>query len=235
MAARVFASGMAAINAIATHAEVRRSRRLRQRSLWRNAAAFQSGVGGLWPGILPTSTPPMPTTLSAPSARTRAWFTWKRPTNPLMRLSDIAPSAQICRRKKARPGGRQHVHVALFSAAARAGRRHGGALDHQVPEWPQRRAGRSGGLQPPEQAEKLAFLQKAAGAILSPFECWLVLRGVKTLAARMEIHDRSGRVVADFLASTRKCRKFSIPAWRDHPQHELAQAADERLWFDDHI
>ena len=51
----------------------------------------------------------------------------------------------------------------------------------------------------PEQAEKLAFLQKAAGAILSPFECWLVLRGVKTLAVRMKQHDRNGRLVADFL------------------------------------
>src|SRR5262249_56880899 len=52
----------------------------------------------------------------------------------------------------------------------------------------------------PDQAEKLAFMQKAAGAILSPFECWLVLRGVKTLAARMKQHDQSGRTVAEFLA-----------------------------------
>ncbi len=45
----------------------------------------------------------------------------------------------------------------------------------------------------PEQVEQLSFVQKAAGAILSPFECWLVLRGVKTLAVRMEQHDRSGQ------------------------------------------
>ena len=50
-----------------------------------------------------------------------------------------------------------------------------------------------------EQAEKLAFMQKAAGAILSPFECWLMLRGMKTLAVRMEKHDENGRAVADFL------------------------------------
>ena len=53
----------------------------------------------------------------------------------------------------------------------------------------------------PEHAEKLAFFQKAAGAILSPFECWLILRGVKTLAVRMEGHDRNGRIVADFLTT----------------------------------
>jgi cystathionine beta-lyase/cystathionine gamma-synthase len=75
----------------------------------------------------------------------------------------------------------------------------------------------------PEQAEKLAFLQKAAGAILSPFECWLVLRGVKTLAARMEIHDRSGRIVADFLSKHKKVKTVFYPGLPDHPGHEIAR------------
>jgi cystathionine beta-lyase/cystathionine gamma-synthase len=75
----------------------------------------------------------------------------------------------------------------------------------------------------PEQAETLSFVQKAAGAILSPFECWLVLRGVKTLAARMEQHDRNGRVVAEFLARHKKVRKVYYPGLPDHPQHELAK------------
>ena len=64
--------------------------------------------------------------------------------------------------------------------------------------------------------------QKAAGAILSPFECWLILRGVKTLAARMEIHDRSGRIVADFLSNHRKVKKVFYPGLKTHSQHELA-------------
>src|SRR5439155_26710312 len=75
----------------------------------------------------------------------------------------------------------------------------------------------------PEQAEKLAFLQKAAGAILSPFECWLVLRGVKTLAARMEIHDRSGRIVADFLSKHKKVKAVHYPGLSSHPEHALAK------------
>src|SRR5205807_2064147 len=62
-----------------------------------------------------------------------------------------------------------------------------------------------------EQAEKLAFLQKAAGAILSPFECWLVLRGVRTLAVRMEQHDRNGRFVAEFLARHKKVKQVFYP------------------------
>jgi cystathionine beta-lyase/cystathionine gamma-synthase len=75
----------------------------------------------------------------------------------------------------------------------------------------------------PEQAEKLAFVQKAAGAILSPFECWLILRGVKTLAVRMEQHDRNGRIVADFLSRHKKVKKVFYPGLPDHPQHELAE------------
>src|SRR5438093_966132 len=74
-----------------------------------------------------------------------------------------------------------------------------------------------------EQAEKLAFLQKAAGAILSPFECWLVLRGVRTLAVRMEQHDRNGRFVAEFLARHKKVKQVFYPGLPDHPQYELAQ------------
>ena len=71
--------------------------------------------------------------------------------------------------------------------------------------------------------DELAFLQKCAGAILSPFECWLVLRGVKTLAVRMEQHDRSGRFVAEFLSRHKKVKKVYYPGLRGHPQYELAK------------
>jgi len=73
-----------------------------------------------------------------------------------------------------------------------------------------------------EQAEQLGFVQKAAGAILSPFECWLVLRGVKTLAVRMLQHDCNGRKVAEFLTSQTKIKKVFYPGLEDHPQYELA-------------
>jgi cystathionine beta-lyase/cystathionine gamma-synthase len=74
-----------------------------------------------------------------------------------------------------------------------------------------------------EQAERLAFLQKAAGAIMSPFECFLILRGVKTLAVRMQQHDLNGRKVADYLAKHKKVQKVFYPGLRDHPQHKLAK------------
>ena len=58
---------------------------------------------------------------------------------------------------------------------------------------------------------------------MSPVEGWLVLRGVKTLAARMEQHDRSGRIVARFLAEHKKVKNVFYPGLPDHPQYELAK------------
>src|ERR1700739_1729232 len=74
----------------------------------------------------------------------------------------------------------------------------------------------------PEHKENFAFVQKCTGGILSPFECWLVLRGVKTLAVRMRQHDANGRAVAEFLAGHRKVKNVFYPGLPDHPQHELA-------------
>ncbi len=75
----------------------------------------------------------------------------------------------------------------------------------------------------PEDAERIGFLQNAAGAILSPFDSWLVLRGTKTLAARMRQHDENGRQVANFLADHPKIQKVYYPGLAQHPQHERAQ------------
>jgi cystathionine beta-lyase/cystathionine gamma-synthase len=58
---------------------------------------------------------------------------------------------------------------------------------------------------------------------MSPFECWLVLRGVKTLEVRMQKHDENGRAVAAFLARHKKVKKVFYPGLRDHPQYELAE------------
>ena len=75
----------------------------------------------------------------------------------------------------------------------------------------------------PEHVEWLSFVQNSAGAILSPFDSWLVLRGIKTLVVRMERHEENGRAVARFLASHPKVRKVNYPGLPDHPQHELAR------------
>jgi cystathionine beta-lyase/cystathionine gamma-synthase len=72
-------------------------------------------------------------------------------------------------------------------------------------------------------AEWIGFIQNSIGAILSPFDSFLVLRGTKTLAVRMEAHDRNGRQVANFLAEHPKVQKVYYPGLVSHPQHELAK------------
>jgi cystathionine beta-lyase len=71
--------------------------------------------------------------------------------------------------------------------------------------------------------EWLQFYQNSAGAILSPFDSWLVLRGTKTLAVRMTQHNVNGLALATFLASHRKVQKVYYPGLPAHPQHELAR------------
>jgi len=73
-----------------------------------------------------------------------------------------------------------------------------------------------------KDAEWIQFVQNSVGAILSPFDSFLVLRGTKTLAIRMETHDKNGRMVANFLTEHPKVQKVYYPGLASHPQHELA-------------
>lgn len=74
-----------------------------------------------------------------------------------------------------------------------------------------------------KDAEWIQFIQNSVGAILSPMDSFLVLRGTKTLAVRMEAHDKNGRQVANFLAEHPKVQKVYYPGLASHPQHELAK------------
>ena len=74
-----------------------------------------------------------------------------------------------------------------------------------------------------EDGEKIGFLQNAVGAILSPFDSFLILRGTKTLALRMKQHDANGRMVAGFLAEHPKVKKVYYPGLGNHPQYERAK------------
>jgi len=145
------------------------------------------------------------------------------PTNPLMRLSDLAAISQICRRKKVALVVDNTFMSPYFQQPLALG---ADMVVHSTTKFLNGHSDGLGGVvmcAKQEHADQLAFLQKAAGAILSPFECWLVLRGVKTLAARMEIHDRSGRIVADFLSKHKRVKTVLYPGLADHPQHALAR------------
>jgi len=74
-----------------------------------------------------------------------------------------------------------------------------------------------------DDIEWLKFVQNAAGAILSPFDSWLVLRGTKTLAVRMAQHNANGMALAEFLQSHPKVKQVIYPGLPSHPQYELAK------------
>jgi cystathionine gamma-lyase/cystathionine beta-lyase/cystathionine gamma-lyase/homocysteine desulfhydrase len=74
-----------------------------------------------------------------------------------------------------------------------------------------------------EDAERIAFMQNAVGAILSPFDSWLVMRGIKTLPVRMQQHDANGRQVAMFLAEHPKVQRVIYPGLPTHPEFERAR------------
>ena len=145
------------------------------------------------------------------------------PTNPLMVLTDIKEIARI-----AHQGGAELVVDNTFMSPYLQRPLSFGAdmVMHSTTKFLNGHSDGLGGVivaTKPHQAEKLAFMQKASGGILSPFECWLVLRGVKSLAARMVVHDSNGRAVANYLSRHRKVKKVLYPGLPDHPQFELAQ------------
>ncbi len=145
------------------------------------------------------------------------------PTNPLMSVSDIRAISRICRRHKVELVVDNTFMSPYFQQPIALG---ADMVIHSTTKFLNGHSDGLGGVivcTRKDQAEKFAFIQKSAGAILSPFECWLVLRGVKTLAVRMVQHDENGRAVAAFLSRHRKVKAVFYPGLRSHPQHALAR------------
>ncbi len=144
------------------------------------------------------------------------------PTNPLMGLTDIAAVSEIAHKRGCEVVVDNTFMSPYFQQPITFG---ADIVMHSTTKFLNGHSDGLGGVlvcTTTEQAEKLAFIQKAAGAILSPFECWLVLRGTKTLAVRMKQHDANGRVMADFLSRHRKVKQVFYPGLKSHPQYELA-------------
>jgi cystathionine beta-lyase/cystathionine gamma-synthase len=78
-------------------------------------------------------------------------------------------------------------------------------------------------LSRPEDAEKIYFLQRSAGAGLAPMDCFLISRGIKTLAVRMDRHNSNGMAIAQFLEAHPKVKRVLYPGLSSHPQHEIAR------------
>ena len=146
------------------------------------------------------------------------------PTNPLMELCDLRACAEIAHRH----GAEMAVDNTFMSPYLQQPLSLGADLVvHSTTKFLNGHSDGLGGVvvaSSAHQGEDLRFLQKAAGAILSPFECFLILRGVKTLAVRMRQHDLTGRRLAAWLAHHPKVQRVLYPGLEDHPQHALATA-----------
>ncbi|MGA2855638.1 MAG: PLP-dependent aspartate aminotransferase family protein [Candidatus Sulfotelmatobacter sp.] len=222
VAARVFASGMAAINAVATMLKSGDHVVCGNDLYGGTPRLFNQVLAGFGLEFSYVDTTDAKNVERALRKNSRMVYV-ETPTNPLMRISDLKAISQICRQKKVALVVDNTFMSPYFQQPLALG---ADLVVHSTTKFLNGHSDGLGGVvvcAKQEHAEKLAFLQKAAGAILSPFECWLVLRGVKTLAARMEIHDRSGRIVADFLAKHKKVKAVFYPGLADHPQHALAK------------
>jgi len=144
------------------------------------------------------------------------------PTNPMMQVTDIRAVAEVCRTK----GVELSVDNTFLSPYLQRPLELGADIVmHSTTKFLNGHSDGLGGVlvcTKPEQAERFRYVQKTTGGILSPFECYLLLRGVKTLAVRMRQHDANGRAVAEFLAKRLGADKVNYPGLKTHPQHELA-------------
>jgi len=145
------------------------------------------------------------------------------PTNPMMTITDIAACADV-----AHKGGALVVVDNTFCSPYIQRPIELGAdiVVHSTTKFINGHSDSVGGVvisSSDEIAEQIGFLQNAVGAILSPMDSFLVLRGVKTLAVRMKQHEANGAAMAKYLVTQPKAKKVYYPGLPDHPQHELAK------------
>jgi cystathionine beta-lyase/cystathionine gamma-synthase len=146
------------------------------------------------------------------------------PTNPLLNLCDIAAIATGARRE----GGELLVAVDNTFATPYLQRPLELGADLAVHSTTKYLGGHSdvvGGAvvaRDADLAERLGFLQNAAGAVPGAFDCFLTLRGLRTLALRMDRHSCNAQAVAEFLSARPEVARVNYPGLASHPQHELA-------------
>jgi cystathionine beta-lyase/cystathionine gamma-synthase len=144
------------------------------------------------------------------------------PTNPMMSVTDIRAVSEVAHAK----GVEVSVDNTFLSPYLQRPIELGADIVmHSTTKFLNGHSDGLGGVlvgTKPEHAERFRFVQKCTGGILSPFDSYLLLRGVKTLAVRMKQHDTNGRAVADWLVKRLGPERVFYPGLRTHPQHELA-------------
>jgi cystathionine beta-lyase/cystathionine gamma-synthase len=145
------------------------------------------------------------------------------PTNPLMKMTDIRAVADICHRRGVDLSVDNTFMSPYFQRPIEFG---ADVVMHSTTKFLNGHSDGLGGAligTRPDHAERFSYVQMCTGGILSPFECFLVLRGIKTLAVRMKQHEANGQAVAGWLARHPKVQQVFYPGLPNHPHHELAK------------
>jgi cystathionine gamma-lyase len=145
------------------------------------------------------------------------------PSNPLLKLADLRGVAELAKRR-----GLLAVADNTFATPfVQRPLAHGFAVVvHSVTKYLNGHSDMIGGIavtKDPALAERLTFLQNSVGGISGPFDSFLALRGVKTLALRMQRHSESAMTIAKFLQGRRDIERVIYPGLPSHPQHDLAR------------
>ncbi len=143
------------------------------------------------------------------------------PTNPLMRIVDIRAVSRVARRTRSIIV----VDNTFMSPYFQNPLQHGADIVvHSTTKYLGGHSDLIGGAAVTSDQklyQRLKFLQNAVGAVPGPLDSWLVLRGIKTLALRMEKHDQNARIVSAFLQKQPKVERVYYPGLRDHPQRDV--------------
>ena len=145
------------------------------------------------------------------------------PTNPLLKICDIRSISKIAKEKNILVVVDSTFASPFFQKALDLG---ADIALHSTTKYLNGHSDSLGGaimLSDEELYNKLKFNQKTTGAILSPFDCFLVLRGIKTLAVRMKQHQENAMKIAGYLEAHPKVEIVNYPGLKSHPQHELAK------------
>ncbi len=158
---------------------------------------------------------------AAVTPETRMLFA-ETPTNPMMGLCDLRATAEIAQRAGALLVVDNTFATPCFQRPLELG---ADIVLHSTTKYLNGHSDMVGGMvvvNRDDLAERIGFIQNASGAVPGPFDCWLALRGTKTLPLRMRQHDANGRRIAEWLTHHPKVRRVYYPGLPSHPQHELA-------------
>ena len=221
-AAFAFASGMAAIAAIASMLQSGEHMVVSDNIYGGTFRLFEQVLSRYQLTFSYVDTSNLDAVERAVTPRTRMIFV-ETPTNPILTLTDLAAMADVARRH----GVRLAVDNTFASPYVQQPIAFGADLvTHSTTKYLNGHSDSVGGVViavRDEDIEWLRFVQNSAGAILGPFDSWLVLRGTKTLALRMRQHNLNGLALAGFLDAHPKVRHVYYPGLPGHPQHQLAR------------